>query len=115
MQTSRHSPLATRHLIARAMRNEHLEVVRMLYRDAAGKQTLRVVSPVRWLKHRSAFTALCLGREECRTFRMDRIVSAELVSAADVLMPEQIRVTSSEQRVASEQPNKREGEAPAEL
>jgi len=62
-------------------------VIAVDYRDSHGRRSQRVISPVRWLRDGQAFTALCLGREECRTFRLDRCLAVELVASATVLMP----------------------------
>jgi predicted DNA-binding transcriptional regulator YafY len=69
-----------------AMANQDNLVLAIRYKSSKGEVTERVISPVRWL-NRLAFTALCLGREGCRTFRIDRCESAELKPAGDVLMP----------------------------
>lgn len=74
-----------------AMCNQERLVLLIRYKSVKGEVTERVVSPVRWL-NRLAFTALCLGREGCRTFRIDRCQSAEIKQASDCLMPVAIGV-----------------------
>ena len=75
-------------LLVRAMNYHDDYVCRIRYTDQYGKTTIRVVSPYRFLG--PFVLALCLGREECRSFHMHRISECEVVSAHDVLMPENI-------------------------
>lgn len=77
--------------IQRAMKDPDRWAVRIVYRDDLGRRSRRVVSPSRWSAGgRFSFMALCLCRQESRWFRSVNVESAELVHAADVLMPEEI-------------------------
>lgn len=82
-----------RQKINRAMADADGKLLELRYLDAKGNRSRRVVSPVRWLRSGLGFTALCLGREECRTFRLDRCESIELRNAADFVMPVAIAET----------------------
>lgn len=75
--------------IARAMADPDGYALRMTYRDAEGSETMRVVSPIRFMGQ-SAFLALCLGRQEPRRFVVSRCSSVSLVPSNDVLMPEPV-------------------------
>lgn len=84
--------IEARKKINRAMCDQDNVVIELRYKSAKGEVTTRVVSPVRWLNRlQQAFTAVCLGREGCRTFRVDRCEAVELKRASDCLMPVEIR------------------------
>lgn len=74
-------------IIDAAMRNPDEHSAEIEYRDQWGDCTKRIVSPIRWLGSRKAFLALCTGREEPRRFETHRVLSAKLISSADVMMP----------------------------
>ncbi len=61
-------------------------VVQFAYRDADGKLTQRVVSPIRFLAG-DRFLGLCLCREEPRQFYLGRCQDMQLKCAADYVMP----------------------------
>lgn len=75
-----------REKITRAMAEPDRLVIRFRYVGSEAT-TERTVSPVRWTRKRDAFVALCLGREACRTFRLDRCQNILVGRASDVLMP----------------------------
>lgn len=85
-------------MIAKAMRDPDHWVLGVDYVDNAGNRTQRKISPIRFAFERS-LVALCLGRGEPRTFKLERLSNVHMVSADDVLMPEPI-VTSSKEEVA---------------
>jgi predicted DNA-binding transcriptional regulator YafY len=57
------------------------------YVDGKGVETERVVSPIRFVGE-SRVLAMCMGRQECRQFRVNRFRSVVRINASDVLMPE---------------------------
>lgn len=61
-------------------------VLRIIYRDDAGRRSRRVISPVKMVG-RNVLRALCLAREECRQFHLSRIEDVELIAANEVQMP----------------------------
>lgn len=65
-------------------------VVSMKYRAKSGEVTERVVSPIRF-KTDKLLLALCLGREEPRTFDIDSCTDLVLMPANDVMMPVPIK------------------------
>lgn len=73
-------------LLHRAMHDSDRFVIEMDYADAQGKNTHRVVSPIRFLG-RDRFLGLCLCREEPRQFYTARCSGVRLVPAESVLMP----------------------------
>lgn len=73
-------------LISKAMQAPESFVLRIIYKDEKGVKRRRVVSPIRFVGQ-EAFSALCLCREQPRTFKFDRCESMEILPAADVLMP----------------------------
>lgn len=77
--------LTPRRAIRLAMDSPERWVVELIYTDAKGKKTHRLVSPVRW-RTDELFVALCLGREEFRTFRLERCSGIRLRQASDVIM-----------------------------
>ena len=86
-----------RSIISKAMRDSDRFVVRVKYVDSKFHLTERVISPIRW-QDETHLVAMCLGREEPRTFLLDGIVGAELVDANSVLMPEPIKGDSGERK-----------------
>ena len=75
--------------ISRATEDPDRWAIRITYTCSDNKTTSRIVSPVRYYK--ANLQALCLGREQMRNFALSRIVSVELVSSHDCLMPEPIK------------------------
>ncbi len=71
----------------RAQLNPDEWIVRMLYTDEAGGQTIRYVSPTRLVERKGYLRALCLSRESVRTFSLDRISDVCLIAAHRVQMP----------------------------
>lgn len=63
--------------------------IRMTYTDDDGRRTVRHVSPIRLrgFGATATMTALCLSREEPRTFRLGHCRDITLVPAHDLLMP----------------------------
>ena len=75
-----------RSIVSRAIRQSDDLVLSFDYTDSKGKETRRVVSPVRFLSA-DRFLALCLSREEPRQFHLNKCRNAKLGWACDVLMP----------------------------
>lgn len=73
-------------MIRKAMHDSDGWVIQFVYCDAKGKETKRMVSPIRFLGN-DRFLGLCLGREECRQFYLSRCREAVLKPADDCLMP----------------------------
>lgn len=61
------------------------------YRDERNRTTLRAVSPIRFLPCGEIINALCLGREEPRNFRLDRIESAYKIPSHEIQMPVEVQ------------------------
>ncbi len=76
-------------MINRAMADPDSWVCRITYRDVPGSWTTRTISPIKW--DHDCVRALCLGREEVRTFIISSIEECELVPAHEVLMPDQVK------------------------
>ena len=72
--------------IARAMQDPDHWLVELSYHNAKGKETKRVVSPIRFFGQ-ERFLALCLCAEACRQFRVDRCSQIRLVPAHEYVMP----------------------------
>ena len=75
--------------IRKAMQDADNWVVEFTYCDSKGNQTRRVVSPIRFLAG-ERFLGLCLCREECRQFYLNRCHDVILKPANEVLMPSAI-------------------------
>jgi predicted DNA-binding transcriptional regulator YafY len=75
--------------ISKAMLSPETLVLRIVYRDEKGQRRRRVVSPIKFIGEK-AFSALCLCREEPRTFKIERCEEIELLKSDDVLAPVQI-------------------------
>ena len=75
-----------RQLIQRAMQQADDLVVVFDYVDAHGVATRRVASPIRFLGP-DRFLALCLCREEPRSFALGQCRNVRLDLAANYLMP----------------------------
>lgn len=88
-------------ILAQGMRDPETHAVRLLYRDSHGVATLRTVSPIRF-KADDAFLALCLGREEPRTFLIGRCLNARLVPSWQCLSPMPIQTCTPEPPAAGE-------------
>ena len=72
--------------LRRAMLDSETYVVEMVYQDSKGRQTRRIVSPIRFVAS-DRFLALCLCREEPRQFYLSRCSDVRLIPAAEVIMP----------------------------
>jgi predicted DNA-binding transcriptional regulator YafY len=71
-----------------AMQDPDGWVVSIDYRREDGVVHRRTVSPIRWRPGR--VVALCLAREEPRSFRTDRIQNVRMIRAETVQMPTEI-------------------------
>lgn len=76
-------------MITKSMQSPETLCLRIIYIDEKGKRRRRVVSPIRFIGQ-EAFSALCLCREEPRTFKIERCEKIELLNSADILMPVEI-------------------------
>lgn len=76
-------------VISKAMLSPETFVLRIIYRDEKNQRRRRVVSPIKFLGEK-AFSALCLCREEPRTFKIERCEEVELLKSEEVLAPVQI-------------------------
>ena len=85
----------TRIRIERAMQDPDGTLLEMVYESATGERTKRVVSPIKW-NGSGRFLALCLCREEPRTFDFERCSGVQNVSACDYVMPVEIGVLSDD-------------------
>lgn len=65
-------------------------VVEFCYRDSKGNESIRVVSPYRFIDS-DRFLALCLSREEPRQFCLSRCSRMAIRPAYDYVMPVPIR------------------------
>ena len=72
--------------LRRAMIDSETYVVEMVYSDAKGNRTRRIVSPIRFVGS-DRFLGLCLCREEPRQFYLSRCEAVRLIPAAEVIMP----------------------------
>lgn len=72
--------------LRRAMLDSETFVIEMVYADAKGNRTRRMVSPIRFVGA-DRFLALCLCREEPRQFYLSRCSEVRLIPAAEVIMP----------------------------
>lgn len=75
--------------ISKAMLSPETLVLRIVYRDEKNHRRRRVVSPIKFIGEK-AFSALCLCREEPRTFKIENCEEIELLKAEEVLAPVQI-------------------------
>ncbi len=80
----------TNRIIRQAMHDSDNWAIEMEYRDANGRTTTRLVSPIRFMGS-YRILALCLCREQPRQFRLARCSNIRLVPASDVLMPVEIK------------------------
>ena len=80
-----------RKMLHRAMQQADDLVVKMDYTDSKGQQTIRVVSPIRFLGS-GRFLGLCLCRCEPRQFDLQRCQNAELQPAHQYMMPVPLKV-----------------------
>jgi len=65
-------------------------VVEFRYCDSKGNESIRVVSPIRYVGA-ERFLGLCLGREEPRQFCLSRCTEMTIRPAYDYVMPVPIR------------------------
>ena len=85
--------------IRTAMIDSDTFVVEMVYSDAEGNRTRRVVSPIRFVGS-DRFLGLCLCREQPRQFYMSRCEDVRLIPAAEVIMPMPMRTIDPPNQVA---------------
>ncbi len=71
--------------LVRSMQDCDRWVVEFDYRDSKGKESKRVVSPVRFLSN-ERFLGFCLSREEPRQFYLSRIQNLELQPAENYVI-----------------------------
>lgn len=83
-------PTDRRALISLIMQAQDDVVAVLQYRDEWGRITERIVSPIRFLDD-GRFLALCLCRQQTRSFYLGRCLSIRAASAADVLAPVPIK------------------------
>ena len=83
-------PGKRRGLIEAVMNASDDLVAVIAYRDEWGRETERVVSPIRFLDG-GRFLALCLCRQQTRTFYLGRCMRIRVSLAADVLAPVRIK------------------------
>ena len=79
-----------RNLLSKAMTMSDDWVVEFCYQDSKGNESVRVVSPVRFLGS-DRFLGLCLSREEPRQFYLSRCTHLKIRPAHDYVMPVPIR------------------------
>lgn len=95
MMPERNELSKKRQTIHKAMSNPDEYALRLDYIAESGQVTNRTISPVRFEGRCDLrVLALCLGREQPRSFDIRRMSNLTLVSAADLLMPEPIEVQS---------------------
>lgn len=87
----------------RAQLNPDEWIVRVLYTDEAGRRTIRYISPTRMLERKGYLRALCLAREEVRTFALDRISDVALIAAHKIQMPVPVLVVPDTASAETEQ------------
>lgn len=75
-----------RRILWQAMQDPEHWVVALDYCDTQGRQTRRVISPIRFTGS-GRFLALCLCREAPRQFYLERCDRVSLQPASDILMP----------------------------
>lgn len=79
------------HFLRKAMIASDDFAVAIRYIDSEKKITHRKISPVRFTDDkRESILALCLCREEHRTFKLSQMLEVQLIDAATVQMPEPI-------------------------
>ena len=76
-----------RSVIVKAGLNPDEFAVEMVYRDKKGKRTRRTISPTKVEDGQDKFGAMCLCREELRTFCFENVEEAKLVRSHEVLAP----------------------------
>lgn len=77
-------------ILTKAMAAPESFAVRMVYVDGKGKRTRRVVSPTQLDQATGKFVALCLCRQEPRSFKLDSVESMEILPASEVFAPVEI-------------------------
>ncbi len=81
-------------LISAAMKCQDDLVLSLVYEDARGRKTRRIVSPIRYLSA-DRFLGFCLCRCEPRQFHLVRCSDFELKRAADYVMPVECQAIES--------------------
>lgn len=92
-----------RPIVLLAARECDVFALKITYRDADGSVTRRIVSPIK-MTGPDRFDALCLCRQEPRTFLFKGVIDAVLIHASEVLAPVEVEVLSGEdvERVEAE-------------
>ncbi len=80
-----------RRKINKAIHDPDHYVIVLDYLDKYGRASRRVVSPIRFAAT-NRFLALCLCREEPRTFQMERVTNVHLAPAHEFVMPVPMQV-----------------------
>ena len=80
-----------RRAIYLAMKEVDTFAIQIDYTDESGVKTRRIVSPIRQVDA-DRFDALCLCREEPRSFCYSRVSDVVLIHASEVQMPAEIVV-----------------------
>lgn len=79
-------------ILTKAMAAPETFAIRMVYVDGKGNRTRRVVSPTQLDQGAGKFVALCLCRQEPRSFKLDNVETMEIIPASEVLAPVEIEV-----------------------
>ena len=77
-------------ILTKAMAAPETFAIRMVYVDGKGNKTRRVVSPTQLDQGTGKFVALCLCRQEPRSFKLDNVEGMELIPASEVFAPVEI-------------------------
>lgn len=78
--------LSPAQIIHRCVAAPESYICRIVYIDADGTITRRIVSPTHWSLRNERFRALCLHREDHRVFQFRRCMSIELIDANSIVM-----------------------------
>lgn len=90
MQATETDRLLNINILTKAMAAPESFAIRMVYVDGKGKRTRRVVSPTAIEQDKGKFIALCLCRQEPRSFKLDNVESMEILPASEVFAPVEI-------------------------
>lgn len=77
-------------ILTKAMAAPESFAIRMVYVDGKGNRTRRVVSPTQLDQGTGKFVALCLCRQEPRSFKLDNVEAMEIIPASEVFAPVEI-------------------------
>ena len=81
-------------ILTKAIAAPETFAIRMVYVDGKGNKTRRVVSPTQLDQGTGKFVALCLCRQEPRSFKLDNVEGMELIPASEVFAPVEIEELS---------------------